>query len=116
MNQYLEIKKRILQGLQKSLETLARKTEYAFSLDYLDEVEKNEKRIRVLKRIDSILLNTKFLEKNLLAEIQDITENCKQLQERVEKNWEIWTNETRSNLNEIEIRNQLKEHLKKRKI
>jgi hypothetical protein len=116
MNKYLQTKKRILLNLQKSLEVLARKTEYAFSLDYLDEIHKNEKRIKILTKIDSILQNAENIEKNLLAEILEITENCKQFQERVEKNWEIWTKETKTHLNEIEIRNQLKEYLKKRNI
>lgn len=111
--QYGLLKKNILIKLEKNLTYLSRKTKYTFLEEFIPILDENEQLVYLLSKIDTKIKNP--IDQKLETENLHLLENCINLQADVEKNWESWTAFTKKNLHELEIMNQLKKHLQKRK-
>ncbi|MCX7999301.1 MAG: hypothetical protein N3A69_10190 [Leptospiraceae bacterium] len=102
----------LLSRLQENLVFLNRKIMYVDAEKYLDYIAQNERIVFLLQKIDTQIQELKQSPFN--EPIQKILYECLHLQQEFEKKWREFTKSTKIELTELEVKQQLRESLRKK--
>lgn len=106
----------LLTRLKENLEKLSRTAHFHSPEEQLLTLYINEKIVRILGRIDKRILKSTHSDPEVYLRIRALLEDCFILHTDFEIRWEEWTKSYHIELNEMEIRRQLRETLRRPRI
>lgn len=105
----------LLTRLKENLQKLIKSTHFHHPQEELLLIYLNEKIVRILSKIDKRILKFTHTNPELYKQALELLEECFILHTDFEIRWESWTKSYQVELNEMEIRRQLREHLRRSK-
>lgn len=116
MDRLFQWKVLLLSQLKENLEYLSRKSHFHNPEAQLPFVYKNERMIRILGKIDKRISRSTHQNPALFQKMKDLLEECFILHTDFEIRWNEWRTSYHIELNEMEVRRQLRASLRRKPI